>query len=74
MKIDKRLAPALNALIMAIVLPFFMTFVVSAVNIGFTEQLVAAWMRTWAIASAAAFPLILILGPLIKKIVGKITA
>ncbi len=74
MKIDKRYAPLLNAVIMAIVLPFFMTFVVSAVNIGFTKRLLGAWMRTWAIASAAAFPLILILAPLIKKAVARLTA
>jgi hypothetical protein len=73
MKIDKRFAPLVNALFMAIVLPFFMTFVVSLVNIGFTDRLVAAWMKTWAIASVAAFPLILILAPLIKKTVGRIT-
>jgi hypothetical protein len=74
MKIDKRFAPLVNALLMAIVLPFFMTFVVSLVNIGFTDRLVVAWMKTWAIASVAAFPLILILAPLIKKVVGTITA
>jgi hypothetical protein len=73
MKIDKRFAPLVNALLMAIVLPFFMTFVVSLVNLGFTDRLVAAWMKTWAIASVAAFPLILILAPLIKKTVGRIT-
>jgi len=74
MKIDKRFAPLLNAIIMAIVLPFFMTLVVSAVNMGFTEGLLGAWMRTWAIASATAFPLILVLGPLIRKAVAGITA
>jgi len=74
MKIDKRFAPLLNAMLMAIILPFFMTFVVSAASIGFGGSFVAAWMRTWAIASAAAFPLILILGPLIKKAVAGLTA
>jgi hypothetical protein len=74
MKIDKRFAPLVNAVLMAIILPFFMTFVVSSVNIGFTDMLMGAWMKTWAIASAAALPLILMLSPLIKKIAGRITA
>jgi hypothetical protein len=73
MKINKRFAPLINAILMAIVLPFFMTLVVSLANIGFTERLVGAWMKTWAIAAVAAFPLILILAPLIKKVVGRIT-
>ena len=74
MKFDKRLAPLLNAILMAIILPFFMTFVVSAVNLGFGDGFFGAWMRTWAIASAAAFPLILILGPLVRKAVAGMTA
>jgi hypothetical protein len=72
-KMDKRFAPLINAVLMAIILPFFMTLVVSVVNIGFTDRLFGAWMRTWAIASVAAFPLILIFAPLIKKVVGRIT-
>jgi hypothetical protein len=74
MKIDKRHAGLASALIMAIVLPFFMTLVVSLVNLGFSERLFAAWMRNWAIASVAAFPLILIFQPLIKRLVGRLVA
>ncbi|MFA6508059.1 MAG: DUF2798 domain-containing protein [Treponemataceae bacterium] len=74
MKLDKRFAGPLNALIMAIVLPFFMTLVISIINIGFTDRLLNAWMKTWGIASIAAFPLILILSPPIKKLVMKLTA
>jgi Protein of unknown function (DUF2798). len=72
-KIDKRFASLINAILMAIILPFFMTLVVSVANIGLTDRLFGAWMRTWAIASVVAFPLILILAPLIKRIVGRIT-
>ena len=74
MKFDKRFAPVLNALLMAFILPFFMTLVVSVVNLGFSERLVAAWMRTWLIASVAAFPLIVVLSPPIKRLVGRLTA
>ncbi len=74
MSIDKRFAPLINAAVMAIILPFFMTFFVSIVNIGITDRLIGSWMRTWGIASLAAFPLILVLSPLIKRLVGKLTA
>jgi hypothetical protein len=74
MKIDKRFSPLISAILMAIILPFFMTFVVSAVNLGFGDRFLGAWMRTWAIASATAFPLILVLGPLIRKAVAGMTA
>jgi hypothetical protein len=73
-KLDKRFAPVLNALLMAVILPFLMTFVVVLVNTGFSERFFGAWMRTWMIAAIAAFPLILLLAPLIRKVVAKLTA
>lgn len=73
MKIDKKFAGILNAILMAVILPFFMTFVVVLVNTGLSGHFFAAWMRTWAIAAIAAFPLILLLSPLIRKIVAKWT-
>lgn len=74
LKLDKRYAPLLNALLMAIILPCFMTLIVSLVNLGFSDRLLMSWLRTWAIASIAAFPLILIIAPLIRKAVAKMTA
>jgi hypothetical protein len=74
LKIDKRHAGSLSAFVMAIVLPFFMTLVVSLVNLGFSERLFTAWMRTWAIAAVAAFPLILVFQPVIKRLVGRLVA
>ncbi len=73
MALDKKFAPLITALLMAVVLPFFMTLAVSLANIGLTDRLVGAWMRTWAIASLAAFPLILALSPLIRRLVGRMT-
>ena len=74
MNLDKRFAPLLNAILMAIVLPFFMTFALTLANTGLTNMLVQSWMRTWGIASVVAFPLILILAPMIRKIVARMTA
>lgn len=73
MKIDRKLAGLLNAAFMAVVLPFFMTFVVVLVNIGFSGIFLASWMRTWAIAAVVAFPLILLLAPGIRKVVARLT-
>lgn len=73
MKIDKRYAGLLNAALMALILPFFMTLVVSLANGGFSARILGPWMRTWAIASVAAFPLILLLSPQIRRIVSRLT-
>lgn len=74
MKIDKRYAGIVSAFLMALILPFFMTLVVSLVNLGFSESLFGAWMRTWGIAAVVAFPLILIFQPLIKRLVGRLVS
>jgi hypothetical protein len=70
MKLDKRQAGLVSALLMALILPFFMTLFISLVNLGLSPRLFAAWMRTWALAALAAFPLILAFQPLIRKLVG----
>lgn len=74
MKIDKKFAGLLNAALMAVILPFFMTFVVVLVNTGFSGQFFVSWMRTWAVAAIVAFPLILLLSPLIRRFVARLTA
>ena len=73
MKMDKKFAGLLNAALMAVILPFFMTFVVVLVNTGFSGRFLGSWMRTWAIAAVVAFPLILLLSPRIRKVVAKMT-
>ena len=74
MKIDKKFAGLLNAALMAVILPFFMTFVVVLANTGFSVRFLGSWMKTWAIAAIVAFPLILLLSPLIRKVVARLTA
>lgn len=74
MKIDKKFAGLLNAALMAVILPFFMTLVVVLVNTGISGHFLASWMRTWAIAAIVAFPLIVLLSPLIRKVVARLTA
>ncbi len=74
MRLDKRFSPLLNALLMAIILPCFMTLIVSLVNLGLSERLIQGWLRTWGIASVAAFPLILTFAPMIRKAVAKMTS
>lgn len=54
----------------SLILPVFMTSFVTVANLGLTERLLVSWMRTWGLASLAAFPLILVFQPVIKRLVG----
>jgi uncharacterized protein HemY len=55
------------SLLMSIFMVAVMSFVVSAVNIGFNEHLIAAWLTSFAIAWVVAFPIIFFFAPMIKK-------
>ena len=61
------------AVVMPLVLSVLMTFVVSAISIlrslGPTPAFVATWPAAWAISWLVAFPTLLAVLPLVRKIV-----
>jgi hypothetical protein len=50
-----------------------MTFVITAVNVGFTLDLVARWGRAFAVAYVVGVPVIFFLAPVARKITGRLT-
>jgi hypothetical protein len=50
---------------------FFVTFVLVAVNLGFTERFLFVWMRSWAIAAGMVALSILFVAPKIRKFLTK---
>jgi len=46
---------------------------VTAVNLGFTNVFVDAWLYSWSIAFPIGFGLLLLLSPLFRRIVESIT-
>jgi hypothetical protein len=61
------------AIVMPLVLSVLMTFVVSAIStlrsLGPTPAFLATWPATWGISWLVAFPVLLALLPLVRKIV-----
>lgn len=53
-----------------------MTFIVSGIStynaIGFTETMADKWMSAWGASWIAAFPIILVVAPFARFLVGKI--
>lgn len=72
--IPHRFAPVLSGLILS----GLMTFIVSGISTlmakglfaGFVAQWMGAWMVTWVVA----FPTILVMAPLTRKLVGRLVA
>ena len=61
------------AIVMPLVLSVLMTFVVSAIStprsLGPTSAFIATWPAAWAISWLVAFPTLLVVLPLVRKIV-----
>ena len=58
--------------IMGAMMIFLMTFVITLINLGWTEYFLRAWMRSFAIAYAVGVPVIFFLAPVARRITGQL--
>ncbi|MBU3658514.1 MAG: DUF2798 domain-containing protein [Flavobacteriales bacterium] len=59
------------ACLMSLVTTFFVSFVIVAVNLGFTEKFILVWMRSWLIAFVLVGLSILFIAPIIRDFLFK---
>lgn len=68
-----RLPARYGALLMPLALSILMTFIVSAIatlrSLGATPAFLAAWPQAWLLSWLAAFPTLLVVLPLVRRIV-----
>ncbi|MBO1924709.1 DUF2798 domain-containing protein [Thiomicrorhabdus sp. 6S3-12] len=55
---------------MALLMSFLMSAVVSIINIGIPENFLGIWFHAWWTAFIVAFPTVLLVSPLVKRITG----
>lgn len=71
---SRRLPARYAGIVMPFVLSLLMTFVVSAIatlrSLGFTPDFATIWMSGWALSWLIAFPTLLLVLPLVRRIVG----
>ena len=53
---------------MALLMSCLMSFVVSTFNMGFVDNLVFIWLKAWGVAFSIAFPAIVIVAPIVRKL------
>lgn len=46
-----------------------MSLVISIHNVGLVENIVVVWMKAWAFAFLVAFPTIVMISPVVRKLV-----
>lgn len=72
--IPARFAPIL----LGFILSGLMSCIVSGLStpraLGLTSAFAGQWMGNWAVSWATAFPIVLVVAPLTRRIVGRLTA
>ena len=59
------------SIVMSAFMIFIMSFVVTYMNIGWTEQTVDKWLTSFVYAWAVGFPLLFVFAPIFKKTIIK---
>lgn len=67
--IPKKYAPIVFAFFMALLMSCFMSLVISIFNVGWVHNIVSIWLKAWAFAFCVAFPTVVIVSPVVKKLV-----
>ncbi len=73
MKIPQKYTGLLFAFVMSLLMAFLMSGVLTAVFVGVDGQFIAHWMNGFIHAWPIAFPAILVVAPLVRKIVASLT-
>jgi len=72
-KIDRRYAGSLLAFLTSLMMSFLMSLVVTLRHVGFVAEVWELWMSAFPIAFAVAFPTVLIVLPLVRRLVDWVT-
>ena len=67
--ISKKYAVFLFAFFMALFMSSIMSLVITVLNVGFTDNIIALWLQAWGYAFCVAFPAVLVVAPVVRKIV-----
>lgn len=67
-KLPVRLFQPLFGLFMAFFMSFLMSGAITAINVGLPPDFVSRWMHSWGLAFMLAYPAILIVAPLARRL------
>ena len=59
------------SILMGAMMISIMTFVITMVNVGWSEQFLGLWMKAFAIAYVVGVPVIFFLAPVARKLTGR---
>jgi hypothetical protein len=60
------------ALLMGVVTTGIISFVLLALNVGFSEEFALKWLRSWVVGYVIVIPAILLIGPWLQALVERV--
>lgn len=67
--IAKKYTPYVFSFFMALLMSCLMSLVISIFNVGFVDEIILIWLKAWAFAFCVAFPAVIIVSPVVKRLV-----
>ena len=68
-EISRRYFNLIFSTVVAVLMSLFMSFVLTAINIGFPAYFIAAWLKSLGIAVLVALPVSVLLIPLVRRLI-----
>ena len=65
---NAKLQPYIFAFVMGFFMSGIMSFVISVFNVGLVDNIFSLWLQAWSFAFIVAFPTIVLISPMVKKI------
>lgn len=69
MMIPSRYSPYVFSFFMSLLMSGVMSFCITALNLGWVNNLLLLWLKAWSAAFVIAFPTIVLVTPLVRKLV-----
>ena len=66
--LPRKYQPIVFAFFMALLMSGLMSFVVTTFNMGLVSNLVLIWVKAWGVAFFVAFPIIIVVTPIVRKL------
>ena len=67
--IDKKYQHFVHAFFIALLMSCFMSLVISFFNVGFVNNFLYVWLKSWGFAFIVGFPAIILVSPVVRKLV-----
>jgi hypothetical protein len=72
--IPARFAPVVFGFVLSAMMSFVVSGIATFRTLGLAEGVVGIWLGNWLSSWAVAFPVVLVLAPVARRMVGRITA